>query len=74
MDADGKLTGSWYFTPDSPKVFYEKAGDDADYSAETNYAQFGYWLTVSETDAVVVNTYATGGVADTNTEITSSGP
>ena len=67
-----KLTGSWYFTTnaDNAKTYYEKVGEaDDTYTAETNYAQFGYWLSaVSETDAaIMVNTYAMVGDDATNT-------
>ena len=68
VDDDGNLTGSWYFSPTWPKVFYEKVGDATDYTPETNYARYGHWLVVdSGTGEATVNTYAASGVAETNT-------
>ena len=32
-----KLTGSWYFTPDNAKTYYEMVDEDEDYTPETNY-------------------------------------
>ena len=54
---DGKLTGSWYFQPTSPKAYYEKVGAATDYSEEMNYARFGHWLVV-DAGEVTVHTYA----------------
>ncbi len=45
----GKLVGSWYFSPTSPKVFYEKVGDATDYTAEL-YVNYGHWLVVRDND------------------------
>ena len=56
---DGKLAGSWYFQPDSPKATYEKVGDRRVYSEEMNYARFGHWLVVVVDDGLAtINTYA----------------
>ena len=68
-----KFTGSWYFTPTTPdadnaKVYYEKDGTATDYGPETNYAQFGHWLAVTDDGVVTVHTFAGGGVTGTNTE------
>ena len=43
----GKLVGSWYFSPTSPMVYYEKVGDATDYSAEL-YVNYGHWLVVND--------------------------
>ena len=53
--------------PSFPDVYYEKVGDATMYTAETNYARFGHWLTVNNNDEATVNTYADGGVDTTNT-------
>ena len=45
VDSNGKLAGSWYFTPASTTLYYRKVGTDTNYTAETAYAQFGHWLT-----------------------------
>ena len=66
-DAVRKFTGSWYFTPTSQTVYYEKVGDAVVYTPETLYAQFGHWLTVNAADGVVtVERYALteGNTAD----------
>ena len=55
---DDKLTGSWYFTPASPMAYYEKVGDADVYTLETDYAQFGHWLTVDDGTGATVNRYA----------------
>ena len=61
------LAGSWYFTPSDPKEYYEKVGNATVYTEETNYAQYGHWLT-GEDDNIEVNTFAGGGaVTATNT-------
>ena len=65
-----KFTGSWYFTPTSTTDYYlgtTTAGGTM-YRQETNYAQFGHWLTVDvDTGLVVtVNPFAGGGVTGTN--------
>ena len=61
-----KLVGSWYFTPTSPKAYYEKVGTATMYTAETNYAEFGHWLSVGDA-GIVINTFAGGGVTGTTT-------
>ena len=62
---DGKLAGSWFFTPDEADDWYlvGTTGDDgvAMYVAETLYAQFGYWLTeatVGDEPVIMINRYA----------------
>ena len=69
-DADGNLTGSWYFTPDSTTaVFIENPDATAraatPYVAHTAYVQWGHWLTVGVSPdgagEVRVHTYATTG-------------
>ena len=72
---DGKLAGSWYFTTNASnaETYYEMLDDATDYSAETLYAQFGHWLTMTG-EAATVRTYAmtagntTGLVVDTVNE------
>ena len=61
VDSNGKLAGSWYFTPASTTDYYRKVGTDTNYTAETAYAQFGHWLTTvsaSNDGWRPVNTYA----------------
>ena len=74
VTTDGKLAGSWYFTPTEASHYYRKVGMDTEYVRETTFAQFGYWLsTVGEDNegAIVINTYAKGGAGtDTNTATT----
>ena len=68
QDADGKLTGSWYFRPDSPMELYV-AGEDGTYSVATMYGRYGYWLVDSDSDGTVdgVATHAAAGHSTTNT-------
>ena len=56
---DAKLTGSWYFTTnaDNTNTYYEKVGEADVYTAETDYAQFGHWLTV-DAGVATVHRYA----------------
>ena len=67
VDADGVMTGSWYFTPDSTTELYV-AGMGGTYSVATLYAQYGYWLTYTDGNATDVNLYAAKGHDDTNTD------
>ena len=60
---DAKLTGSWYFTPTSPMAYYEKVGVAVVYTLETDYAQFGHWLTVDAAGLATVNRYALSATA-----------
>ena len=62
VDDNGNLAGSWYFSPTSEDVYYEMVGTATTYSAEANYARYGYWLTVDASGVATLNTYATGGV------------
>ena len=59
---DGKLAGSWFFTPMDGDAWYllGAPGDDGVtmYAEEMLYAQFGYWLTVDETGVATINRYA----------------
>ncbi len=49
--------GDWYFTPADSNKFYEaNDSDPVTYSAETDYAEYGYWLT--ENGTVMIHTYA----------------
>ena len=67
---DRKVTGSWYFTPMSPKEWYLGTTEDGvtTYAAETLYAQYGHWVTDVDNDGViVVNTFARGGAGDATT-------
>ena len=54
---DGKLTGSWYFTPEDGDESYVETEDGMGYKVDTLYARFGHWLSVSNGD-YTVNTYA----------------
>ena len=68
VDSDGKLVGSWYFTPEDSEVYYIKNPDATmaeatPYVPETLYAVFGHWLTsetISGVTSWTVNTYAEG--------------
>ena len=68
-DADGALTGSWYFRPDSETELYVADPDKAgSYMVATMYARYGYWLTYTSGDASSVSTYAAvGKTGSTNT-------
>ena len=58
---DGKLTGSWYFSPTEEEAYYRKVGTATDYTPETMYARFGHWISETDNDDdAVINTYATG--------------
>ena len=77
VDASGNLTGSWYFTPAGPKVWYRgtpNADGDTVYTGENQYARYGYWVSGTN-DAATVNVYAIVGVAadDTATGVTATG-
>ena len=70
MDQRRKFTGSWYFTPTSPMVYYSAPRQDGTaYAAETAYAQFGHWLTVTDDGAVTVHTFAVAVSVANTTEI-----
>jgi hypothetical protein len=58
VDEDGKLAGSWYFEPASPREVYVKVGDATVYSAETMYTRYGHWIQVGAGDVVTLQTYA----------------
>ncbi len=61
-----KLTGSWYFAPDSTTAYYIKAAGATTYSVETMYATYGHWLVVNAANGqATVNTYAMSAVSDT---------
>lgn len=67
--AEGNLTGSWYFTPDSTTLLYVADPDTAgSYTPATMFAQYGYWLTFNAAGAATgISTAAAIGHADTNT-------
>ncbi len=57
VNSDGKLVGSWYFSPTSETQFFTK-GADGTYSQEA-YAQYGHWLVVDSTNGqATINTFA----------------
>ena len=62
VDETDTLTGSWYFTPDSPKAWYLGTTEDGvtTYAAEDLYATYGHWVSVSDDAAALatVNTYS----------------
>ena len=65
---EGKLIGSWYFTPSSTTdVYIPNPDEDArvatPYVQDNNFAQWGHWLTVATdgTGNVTIHTYATSG-------------
>ena len=49
VNADGKLVGSWYFSPTSETDFFTK-GADGMYSVE-QYVQYGHWLSMEDHDS-----------------------
>ena len=51
---EGKLVGSWYFSPTSPMVYYEKVGEATDYTAEL-YVNYGHWLVVDDGSGTAAN-------------------
>ena len=62
-DDESTLTGSWYFTPTSPMVWYAGTTDAVTgvttYLPEDLYAQFGHWLEDDQNnDTAEVMTYA----------------
>ncbi|MYK31578.1 MAG: hypothetical protein F4051_07600 [Boseongicola sp. SB0670_bin_30] len=68
VDSDGKLAGSWYFSPTSEMAYYKRMADDtttdADesqmYELDNLYVNYGHWLAPNGTDATLwdVNTFA----------------
>ena len=72
VDSDGKLAGSWYFSPTSETAYYKRMADDtatpADesqtYEVDNEFATYGHWLTETGGDWTV-NTFA--GTASTAT-------
>ena len=70
----GKLLGSWYFTPRFPKETYVMPANANSYTAETDYATYGYWFQVAANGAVTVNTVAGRGTpADGTAAPTTTG-
>ncbi|MXY66887.1 MAG: hypothetical protein F4206_09255 [Gammaproteobacteria bacterium] len=70
---DGKLAGSWYFSPTSSMVYYIRNPDrDASvatpYIAEASYTQYGYWLTTDGTDWTL-NTFALSSAGGTSVNV-----
>ena len=69
-DADGNLTGSWYFTPtDGDELYIANPDEAGSYVVATMYARYGYWLTYDGNgDATAVNTFAstTANMVDLN--------
>ena len=77
VDRDGRLTGSWYFTPAEASDHYidnpnRDAAVETPYVEETSFANFGHWLVVvgTDTEAWTVMTYSNdeGGVVYTLAE------
>ena len=61
VDEDGKLAGSWFFTPDEGDDWYLGTTNDegvTTYALEMLYAQFGHWLMVDEAGVATINRYA----------------
>ena len=69
QDADGKLTGGWFFRPDAQAQLYvANPAMKGSYMVATMYARYGYWLTYDgDGDVEGVATHAATGHADTNT-------
>ena len=61
-DANGNLTGSWYFTPaDGDELYIADSAEAGSYMAATMYARYGYWLTYAPDGSPTgVATYAAG--------------
>ena len=70
VNANGNLTGGWYFTPaDGDELYIADSAEAGSYMAAVMYAQYGYWLTYGvDGSPTGVATYAAKGHADTNTE------
>ena len=72
VDANGKLAGSWYFTPGSPDELYvANPAEAGSYMVATQYARYGYWLSYTadaDDDPNGVATYADEGHSTTNTD------
>ena len=69
-----KLVGSWYFTPTYPKETYVMPADANSYTAETDYATYGYWFQLSGGTVTVTPVATRGTQADpTATAITANG-
>ena len=70
------LTGSWFFTPEFPKVWYvESTGVNGvtTYGMETLYARFGHWLV--DDSGTGVNTFASSaGGTDFNLTTVNNEP
>ena len=73
VDANGKLAGSWYFTPSMAMELYV-ANPDPDeagsYMVASQYARYGYWLSYGapeDANPDGVTTYADKGHSTTNT-------
>ena len=47
VNADGKLVGSWYFSPTDEDAHHEKVGGATDYTVEL-YVNYGHWLVVDD--------------------------
>ena len=74
QDADGNLTGSWYFTPDSTTALFVKNPDMAGmYMAATMYATYGYWLTYTDGAATGIALYANNTGASTTLDLGQDG-
>ena len=69
QDADGNLTGSWYFTPALlTELYVANPAMMGSYMIATMYARYGYWLTYTDGGASGVSTHAAAGHSDdTNT-------
>ena len=66
--ATSKLTGSWYFAPDSGSMTtYTKDGDTYSVEDPATYVRFGYWLSVvsATDDTTTINRYLVGPGAQT---------
>ena len=72
---DGKLAGSWYFSPTAAaSIAYYIRNPDRDasvttpYIAESSYTQYGYWLTTDGTDWTL-NTFALSTAGGTSVNV-----
>ena len=61
---EGKLVGSWYFSPADPKETYVAKDPDADevsYTPATLFGTYGYWLVDDGAGAITIHTFREHG-------------
>ena len=58
FDKDGKITGSVHFAPTNPATLYTRANYGDPYTAATNGASYGHWLSTADGGATTINLHA----------------